>query len=155
MSDNDVFVTPMSKKRKLPVRGKSVKSAKASKLAQDTHPVVEITSKPIASQELALVVEEGDDEEPEVAESKVPAITPSKPPSKHRRFASEEPAQVFSTPREQLSPVKNDPETSIVIDGSEDKEEESDDEAPEAIDTQQAAKTIQLKEREAAQAAKE
>lgn len=155
MSDNDVFVTPStSKKRKLPVRGKSAKSAKGAKVAPDTHPVVEIHSRPIASQELALVVEEEEDE-PEAEEAKIPTTTPSKPPSKHRRFASEEPLQVFSTPREEFSPVKNTQEAPIVIGDSEEEDEESADEAPEAIDTQQAAKDIQLKEKEAAQAVQE
>lgn len=149
MSDDDVFVTPSSKKRKvLPVRAKNTKSPKRAK---GTRPVVEI---PVSQTTPELdFVEEEEEVETNVEQPKLPVTTPSK----HRRFASEEPAQeLFSTAKEEFSSAKKKYDDVVVISSSDDDDEEEsdDDEAPEAIDIQEAAKTAKSLQNEAAQAVK-
>jgi hypothetical protein len=132
VNDNEI-ATPSSKKRKvLPVRAKSVKSPKGPRRIKDTIPVVEIPAK-----KMILDVEVKEEPHKDIASA-----------SKHHRFASEELGDdLFSTARENVA--ENSEDVSPVISSSEES-----DEAPEAIDIQEAAKTAKSKEREALQAVK-
>jgi hypothetical protein len=144
MSGDDEFMTPSSKKRKvLPVRAKNAKSPKKTK---DTRPVVEIPATKF-SPELQFVE---DEEEEDVKPEELKNVST---PLNHLRFSSEDPEQeIFLTARQERTIYKEDIEEVI---GSSTGEEDSDDEAPEAIDTQEAFKAIKSKEKEAAQAVRE
>jgi hypothetical protein len=137
-------MTPSSKKRKvLPVRAKNAKSPKKTK---DTRPVVEIPATKF-SPELQFVE---DEEEEDVKPEELKNVST---PLNHLRFSSEDPEQeIFLTARQERTIYKEDIEEVI---GSSTGEEDSDDEAPEAIDTQEAFKAIKSKEKEAAQAVRE
>ncbi len=144
VNDNEI-ATPSSKKRKvLPVRAKSVKSPKGPRRIKDTIPVVEIPAKKMI---LDVEVEEDEAESPSEREKEEPHKDIASA-SKHHRFASEELGDdLFSTARENVA--ENSEDVSPVISSSEES-----DEAPEAIDIQEAAKTAKSKEREALQAVK-
>lgn len=154
------YAPPSSRKRKrLPVRAKDVESPDPGR----TRPVVEIPVKKISPEpdhtNTVVREEEGEGEEEEhtndksredVAKSAEPIM-----PKRHLRFESEELAdEFFSTAREVAfnddgqSKTSKDPR---VIQDS----DESEDDAPEAIGIQEAAKTAKMKDEEAARAMKE
>ena len=145
------------KRKKLPVRAKEIESPDPTK----TRPVVEILVKKMspapdnanisaiddeaaASEEQESEVDEGPDG-PQVEAEKLPEAP------KHRRFGSEPVEdEFFSTARE----VAAEEDRKVVEDSEEDSDDSGDD-APEAVGIQEAAKSIKLKEMEAAKSVKE
>jgi len=151
-SNDETVATPVRKKRKiLPVREKDVDTPNTVK----TIPVVEVparkvTPEPDFGQEVVSPNPseslESPDEEQEASQEEIDTK------SKHRRFGSEEQdEQFFSTAREVI-PSDDDPDIEA---GSEDESEDSEDDAPEAIGIQEAAKDVRSKERDTAKALKE
>jgi len=154
MTNDNQIATLSSKKRKvLPVRAKSVKSVKSPKSprgVKDTIPVVEIPAKKMI---LDVEMEEDETASPSKMEQEEPQEEPQEDivsASKHRRFASEELSDdLFSIAGGKVV-EKNEDIAQVVS-----SDEESGDEAPEALDIQEAAKTAKSKEREAAKAVTE
>ena len=155
--DEADFAPPSSRKRKrLPVRAKDVDSPDLGK----TRPVVEIPVKNLSPSpnhvNTVVGAEEGESEEKEEEEDTNvkkeghnTEATGSIIPKKHLRFGSEEVRdEFFSTAREVMNDEVEDPR---VIQDSDDSE----DDAPEAVGIQDAAKSVQLKDDEAAKAVKE
>jgi U3 small nucleolar RNA-associated protein 16 len=155
--DEAEYVPPSSRKRKrLPVRAKDAESPDLGK----TRPVVEIPVKKISPDPDHANTGPTEEEEVEDTEAQdeehnaVAAETLEN--SKHRRFGSE-PAEdeFFSIAREVVNDEENQAskagEDSRVIEDSEDSE----DDAPEAVGIQEAAKNVKLKDREAARVVKE
>lgn len=160
-SDEDAaeYVPPSSRKRKrLPVRAKDVENSDPGK----TRLVVEIPAKKISPEpdhghEVAAEEEEEDTNAQNGEHYAADAETIK--PTKHRRFGSEEvEGEFFSTAREGVNNKENATPKSIedhrVVEDSEGSED-SDDDAPEAVGIQEAAKNLKLKDQEAARVVKE
>lgn len=140
-SDNEVFETPVGKKRKtLPVRAKDGETPRSN-----TRPVVEIPAMKMTLPPAPQL------------QTEVP------PPStkKHKKFDNEEPKdEIFSTARSQRYGEK-DSEAEEDSDLEEQKQpdlddsgEESDDEAPEEVQKEDAMKSAKSKAESAAEAVK-
>jgi hypothetical protein len=158
--DEADYVPPSTRKRKrLPVRAKDVESPDPGK----TRPVVEIPAKKISPEPdyvntfTTEEAEEGMEDKNDQGEEHDAAATDILEKSNHRRFGSE-PAEdeFFSTARGQVNEENAMSEPAVdsrVIQDSED--EVSDDDAPEAVGMQEAAKSAKIKEEKAARVVKE
>ncbi len=158
--DEAEYVPPSTRKRKrLPVRAKDVESPDPGK----TRPVVEIPAKKISPEpdhvdmpmngeaEKGMGDKIAPGEENDAAKAEIPENL------NHHRFGCE-PAEdeFFSTAREQVNEknaMSKPAMDSRVIQDSED--EDSDDDTPEAVGMQEAAKSVKMKEEEAARVVKE
>jgi U3 small nucleolar RNA-associated protein 16 len=148
MSAQEESVPPSTKKRKtLPLREREAESPEGD--MEDfkevkTHPVVEIPARKATPPkgQISGVKSVGSLEKREEQQDVVSKKT-------HKRFGSEDlDEEFFSTARD-----SNEGDAPIVL--SDDESEESDDDAPEAIGIQEAARTIKSKDRDAAKVVKE
>jgi U3 small nucleolar RNA-associated protein 16 len=151
LSDDDdaEFKLPSTRKRKrLPVRAKDVESP---------DPVVEIPAKNISQEpEQGNEVTTRKEVEDTKARDETQDVVAAEPleRSKHRRFGSEEAEdEFFSTAREA---VIDEEDAVVKAAGSQEVEdsEVSEDDAPEAVGIEEAAKAVKLKDRDAAKAVK-
>jgi U3 small nucleolar RNA-associated protein 16 len=158
--DEAEYVPPSTRKRKrLPVRAKDVESPDPAK----TRPVVEIPAKKISPEPDHVNIfttedaEEGMEDKNDQGEEHDAAAAEILEKSSHRRLGSEPVEdEFFSTAREQVNEENAISKPSVdsrVIQDSED--EDSDDDAPEAVGMQEAAKSVKMKEEEAARVVKE
>lgn len=158
--DEAEYVPPSTRKRKrLPVRAKDVESPDPGK----TRPVVEIPAKKISPEPDHVntstneEAEEGMGDKNAQGEEHDAATAEIREKFNHCRFGIE-PAEdeFFSTAREQVNEENAMSKPAVdprVIQDSED--EDSDDDAPEAVGMQEAAKSVKMKEEEAARVVKE
>jgi hypothetical protein len=157
LSDEDgVTFTPTStrKRKRLPVRAKDAESPEPAK----TRPVVEIPAKKISPEpdygndipiENEVVVTQDKNEERDAETVK------SLENSKHHRFGSEKAEDgVLFTAREVGPDEENTTLTTAAVRRTMEDSEEGEDDAPEAIGIQAAAKSVKLKDRDAAKAVK-
>lgn len=152
--DNAEFKLPSTRKRKrLPVRAKDVESPDPVK----SRPVVEIPAKKISPEpEQGNEVTTREEVEDTKAQDETQDVVAAEPleRSKHRRFGSEEAEdEFFSTAREA---VIDEEDAVVEAAGSREVQdsEESEDDAPEAVGIEEAAKAVKLKDKDAAKAVK-